>query len=55
MVWNVAFSVTDKDGKKLDAEAEVSPTESELENKLRENNLADLVYIGKCLKITFHV
>ena len=53
MVWNVAFSVTDKDGRKLDAEAEVSPTESELEAKLRTNNLANLIYTGKCLKITF--
>ena len=53
MVWNVAFSVTDKDGRKLDAEAEVSPTESELEAKLGTNNLANLIYTGKCLKITF--
>ena len=42
MVWKVAYEVTRKDGKKLDAEVEVAPTEAEIEAQLP----ADLVYTG---------
>ena len=50
MVWNSAYSVTDKNGRKLDAEADVSPTESELEAELRAKNLANLIYTGNALE-----
>ena len=49
-MWNVAFSVTDKNGKKLDAEVDVSPTEAELEAKLRAKNLDNLIYTGDVLE-----
>ena len=46
MVWNVAYQVTRADGKKLDAEVETAPTESEIETELTAANLGDLVYQG---------
>ena len=46
MVWNVAYQVTGKDGKKLDAEVETAPTKSEIESELTAANLGNLVYQG---------
>ena len=55
MVWNIAYSVTDKNGRKLDAEADISPTESELKAELRASNLANLIYTGTATESSMYL